>query len=64
LSEAQRAAIAEFELNLAVRSALVDAPAHLDAEGALGGPKHLAAQAFYITINDVLGGDIFAPGVL
>jgi cytochrome c peroxidase len=29
----------------------------LDAAGAMGGPAHLAAQPFYVGINDLLGGD-------
>jgi cytochrome c peroxidase len=57
LNQKQQQEIAAFELNL-VTAQRIDARAGvLTAQGAFGGPEYLAAQPFYITINDVLGAD-------
>lgn len=63
LSNAQREAIVRFELNLVSAQRVSRKAGLLDANSALGGPAYLAAQAFYVTINDVLGGDVLAPGL-
>lgn len=63
LTDAQRIAITQFELNLASAQRSGRWAGLLNARGAFGGPEHLAAQVFYVTINDVLGGDVLAPGV-
>lgn len=62
LSDAQRSAIARFELNLASAQRSGRWGGLLNTRGALGGPVNLAAQPFYVTINDVLGGDVLFPG--
>jgi hypothetical protein len=58
LSDAQREAIASFELNLATAQQHSRGAGELTANEALGGPANLAAQTFYVTINDVLGADV------
>jgi cytochrome c peroxidase len=50
-------AIVEFELNLATAQQKLDSVGELDAGGVQGGPAYVAAQPFYVTINDVLGAD-------
>jgi hypothetical protein len=57
LSNDQREAIANFELNLATAQRNGRGAGSLEARGAQGGPEYLAAQNFYVTINDVLGAD-------
>jgi cytochrome c peroxidase len=57
LSDEKKAAIALFELNLATAQQRHDEAGRLDAKGAAGGPAALAAQRFFVTINDVLGAD-------
>jgi hypothetical protein len=59
LTEAQREAIAAFELNLATAQQNDRGAGVLMAGGAQGGPAYLALQDFYVTINDVLGADVF-----
>jgi cytochrome c peroxidase len=56
-TDAVLTAIAQFELNLATAQQVDRRAGPLDAAGAQGGPAYLAAQTFYVTINDVLGGD-------
>jgi cytochrome c peroxidase len=58
LTDAQREAIASFELNLATAQQNVHGAGVLTAQGAGGGPAALASQVFYVTINDVLGADV------
>jgi hypothetical protein len=57
LSDATKAAIALFELNLATAQQRDAEAGRLDAKGAQGGAAALAAQRFFVTINDVLGAD-------
>ncbi len=57
VSDDLAASIANFELNLATAQQVVSNAGALDILGALGGPANLAAQPFYVTINDVLGAD-------
>jgi len=49
--------IVAFETALFTAQAFDAAAGGLTAEGATGGPVNLAAQKFYVGINDVLGGD-------
>jgi hypothetical protein len=58
LTEAQREAIANFELNLATAQQVDRGAGVLSARGARGGPGYLAQQDYYVTINDVLGADV------
>jgi hypothetical protein len=58
LTEARRAAIVAFELNLATAQQNHWGAGVLTAGGAAGGPADLAMQDFYVTINDVLGADV------
>jgi hypothetical protein len=51
------AAIVQFELNLATAQQSLHRVGALDAGGAQGGAAFVAAQSFYVTINDVLGAD-------
>jgi hypothetical protein len=51
-------AIAQFELNLATAQQDLRRVGPLDSGGAQGGAAFLAAQTFYVTINDVLGADV------
>lgn len=60
LTDDQAAAIAQFELNLVSAQQFDRGTGPLTARGALGGPAALAGQAFYVTINDVLGADVGA----
>jgi cytochrome c peroxidase len=57
LSDDLAEAIVRFELNLATAQQKLHRAGDLDAHGAQGGPTSLAEQAFYVTINDVLGAD-------
>jgi hypothetical protein len=52
-------AIVRFELNLATAQQELRRVGQLDAHGAQGGPAFLAMQPFYVTINDVLGADVY-----
>jgi cytochrome c peroxidase len=58
LSDDLAEAIVRFELNLATAQQRLHRAGDLDAHGAQGGPTSLAEQAFYVTINDVLGADV------
>jgi hypothetical protein len=58
LTEAQREAIAQFQLNLSTAQAVDRKAGALTVRGARGGPGPLARQEFYVTINDVLGEDV------
>lgn len=59
LTAAQQQAIVNFELGLTTAQ-LVDGNArHLNTDGATGGALSLAAQQFFIGINDPLGGNPF-----
>jgi hypothetical protein len=57
-TDAVLTAIAQFELNLATAQQRDRHAGPLDIGGAQGGPAYLAAQTFYVTINDALGGDV------
>jgi len=57
LSDAQQIAIARFELNLASAQHTGQGVGVLNARGTLGGAANLAAQQFFVSINDVFGGD-------
>jgi hypothetical protein len=54
LTEAQRAAIVNFEMGLYTAQASDTAAGVLNARGGTGGPVTLSQQPFYIGINDVL----------
>lgn len=58
LTQDLREAIAMFELNLVTAQRIDRFAGLLNARGALGGPENLAAQPFYVTINDALGADV------
>ncbi|HEY2909653.1 MAG TPA: hypothetical protein VGI99_05380 [Gemmataceae bacterium] len=58
LTDAQKTAIAKFELNLATAQIYDRSTGWLTDEGGRGGPARLAKQKFYVTINDALGGDV------
>ena len=58
LTEQQRLEIVGFELNLATAQQVDVSAGRLDAKGAFGGAEGVAAQTFYVTINDVLGADV------
>jgi len=49
--------IADFSLGLFIAQAFDNAAGALDAGGAKGGPANLAAQPFYVGINDIQGND-------
>ena len=49
--------IVDFELNLATAQQSDDRAGRLDAKGALGGAFVVSQLEFYVSINDVLGGD-------
>jgi cytochrome c peroxidase len=53
----QLAQIVAFETALFTAQAFDEDAGRLTSEGASGGPVNLAAQPFYIGINDALGGD-------
>jgi hypothetical protein len=59
LTDAQSTAIALFELNLVTAQQVDRRAGVLSAHGGNGGPEKLAQQPFYVTINDVLGADMF-----
>lgn len=58
LTEQQRLEIVAFELNLATAQQVDAIVGRLDTKGAAGGAEAVAAQRFYVTINDVLGADV------
>src|SRR3954470_18884527 len=58
LTDAQKADIVLFEMNLATAQERDVGAGRLDAKGALGGAEALAKQSFFVTINDVLGADV------
>jgi cytochrome c peroxidase len=53
----QLAQIVAFELGLFTAQVRDDAAGHLGRDGALGGPRNLAAEVYYPGINDSLGHD-------
>ena len=55
LSVAQRASIAQFEVEIASAQIFDNQAGSLTAEGAKGGPATILAQPFYIGINDNFG---------
>jgi len=59
LSDDVLTAIVNFEMNLATAQQVVRGAGSVDAAQAAGGPVNLANQNFYVTINDVLGADVF-----
>ena len=67
LSAAQRASIAQFEVELGAGQVYDRAAHELDAKGAQGGPDAILAQPFYVGINDNFGdsktGAAFSPVV-
>ncbi len=67
LSQAERAAIQEFESSLSTAQVWDNAAHNLTARGALGGPDAIASQVSYYGINDNLGdyvtGAAFTPNV-
>ncbi len=60
--------IVNFELNLATAQQVDRNAGSLDVVGAFGGAANVTATDFYVTINDVLGGDVtgapFNPDVM
>src|SRR5262249_47962990 len=67
LTDEQRAHIVDFETSLFTAQVLDHSASRLKAEGAKGGPVDLAAQDFYVGINDLFGdsktGALFDPAV-
>jgi hypothetical protein len=57
----QRRQIVDFQMGLQTAQIFDNAAKNLDARQAGGSPAALAAQTFYVGINDPLGGD-FGPG--
>jgi hypothetical protein len=57
-SDAQVEEIARFELNLATAQRSSHFAGLLSAQGGRGGPENILTQPFYVTMNDVLGGDV------
>ena len=55
LSQAQRASIAQFELEIASAQVFDNQAGDLRAAGAEGGPDAILAQPFYVGINDNFG---------
>ena len=53
----QLAAIIDFESHLTTAQIRDDRAGYLNADDAIGGPRVLANQRFYVGINDPLGGD-------
>jgi hypothetical protein len=60
LSDEQAEEIAHFEMNLVTAQRNGHFAGSLNARGALGGPENLAAQPFFVSINDVLGADVLS----
>jgi cytochrome c peroxidase len=54
---AQAAAARDFQLGLFFAQTVDKVAGRLDVAGARGGPVHLAAQPFYVGINDMTGND-------
>lgn len=59
LTDAQRSAITDFQMNLVVAQERDNVAGSLDASGAMGGPQALRAQATFFGINDSHGGNPF-----
>jgi cytochrome c peroxidase len=57
LTTAQREAIISFETSLFTAQIFDEEAGDLTADGAKGGPSHLAGREFYFGINDVVFGD-------
>jgi len=57
LSDAQRQAIVDFQMNLLTAQIFDRRTGYLTAQGARGGPTALSDQVFYFGINDTLAGD-------
>jgi hypothetical protein len=57
LTEKQLDEIVDFEMGLTTAQATDKNAGKLDTQGALGGPKHLDKENFFIGINDPLGGN-------
>jgi hypothetical protein len=57
LTAAEAEAIVAFQENMFTAQQSDNLAGRLDQNGALGGPAHLAAQAFFIGINDPFGGN-------
>jgi cytochrome c peroxidase len=68
LSDDVATAIAQFELNLATAEQELHHVGKLNDHEGQGGAEYLAAQVFYVTINDTLGADVnglpFDPDVM
>ena len=62
LTPEQQKAIVRFETSLATAQQTDRSAGMLEARGARGVAAYLAAEFFYVTINDVLGGDVVSPG--
>jgi hypothetical protein len=54
-----QAAIVAFEMNLATAQRVGHRVGRLDVHGGRGGPESLAEQPFFVSVNDVLGADVF-----
>ena len=54
---AQQIAARDFQLGIFFAQTVDKKAGRLDAAGAKGGPVHLAAQPFYVGINDMMGAD-------
>jgi len=57
LTDAEREAIVDFEMQLLGAQIFDEKAGRLDVAGANGGPEPLATQNYYFGINDVLGAD-------
>jgi mono/diheme cytochrome c family protein len=57
LSPYEMAQVANFEMNLATAQ-VSDSSRMLTDRGAKGGPDYLALQSFYVSSNDLAGGDV------
>lgn len=63
LTNQQLEQIVNFELNIASAQTTDKLAGNLLGDGAKGGPLNLHNENFYVTINDVLGADVFKLGV-
>lgn len=57
----QQTAMRDFMLGVSFAQSIHVSAGRLDADGAKGGPTNLQAQAFYVGINDIQGGDPMHP---
>ncbi|HSB21339.1 MAG TPA: hypothetical protein VLD85_15125 [Anaeromyxobacteraceae bacterium] len=64
LTDAQRQAIVDFEMQLFTAQVEDDAAGDLDEGGATGGPRFLSGQPFAFGMNDPLDGGPFDPVVM